>query len=775
MITLRASLALFAAALGPVGAPPAAAEAVETAEERVSVRLVRLPVLLREEEPGGCAGLRDDAIEVREDGARVGAAHLDPVPLEAAHAILVDAGPAMLESLQDARRAALAYASALPAGEPALLATFDHRLLLHAAWTSDRSRLAEAASRIEIGARSDLWQSTRTLIRLLRSRPARKALIVLTRGCDSGEEGVTVEDVLEAAAETESLSVFPVGIGLPARCESTGADPLAALRELAERTGGELHLVDAGTPLEPVLEAIRRRLGREMVVVYAPPPFGSGPKDRPAKLAGRWRRIRAQLRGTAGCALSVAGAGVRCESAAGAGGCSADARRPVSLLRAFSLAPGGDVLDGEVRDILEDGGVVAPPLDALLAGKPAPASDRPSRLAARSASAPVPPLDELLRPGAGHADVFLRALARASRLGTEGSPAADEAPPPSWSDAPFLVNGETLLDVRGSLASALARHPDYQRWAAERARKGRLGELDRSIGQCPPGRERTLLERARAVVAEAPVVLEPREAEDLLGAWLGDVPAAQVFQAAESWLAGRLLEAARSGEGLAAAWAEVERLWTLLGRWVPASGAVRTVGWLFPGYDPDQEVVGYYRVVIAQPYSADIKDMFLNAAPGAFLGSTGVSDPAQPDALFDRLQSFNHSREAPLGARLLRWMLEQDEVARLLVAHYDVGAVRYGHSDVRDLFAALSEARLVGTRAGALPARQVSLVLKRRDGSARELTLGAYFPLRGRLPREYGAEPLCLVLFPETVESEADRSLVRAVSDVPRAMPCILR
>ncbi len=198
---------------------------------------------------------------------------------------------------------------------------------------------------------------------------------------------------------------------------------------------------------------------------------------------------------------------------------------------------------------------------------------------------------------------------------------------------------------------------------------------------------------------------------------------------------------------------------------------------MVPGYDPDRQVVGYYRVIPARPYSAEILDMFVDAAPGDFLGASGIADSAAGLDLFDYLQSFHYSRDAPLGARLLRWMLEQPEVARLLSARFTVRAVRYGHSDVRDLAPALVRSGMIEDDAPTAPrpARQVSLLLGPRDAVGPGLPVGAYFALDRRAPPVFAAEPLCLVFFLDRVESEADAELLRALAAVPRSLPCILR
>ena len=766
--TILATTLLAAAATPPVPA----------VEERVQARLVSVPVRLHDERPGGCADLLLSAIEIREDGESVGVTYLDPLPLVAMHALLVDAGPAMVDSLQSARRTARAYVESLPSEDPVLLAAFDHRLLLHAPWSTNRARFGRAVDWIEPGARSYLWEAMRELIRSFGSYPGRKVLIVLTRGCDTqGAGGVTAEDVLAAAVQAQSLSIFPIGIAVPARCETSGVDPLPALRTIAERTGGELRTVDAASQLEPVLRSIRDRIGSERLVAFVPRPFGEGRRDEPDTRTARWRELGARLGESAPCRVTIAGTPTRCESAPDATGCAGAPDSPDVPGRPFVLGHGLDSLTGSVRDVVHDGGVVAPSLDELLGDVQADSTSEP-RVETRVVSAWIPAVEAVVRTDASPADVVEQAMARVSRFSAPAGSRPAEAQPNPWFATPFLVNGETLLRIRGMLARALAAHPDYLAWATERARQDRVAEVDAVLRTVPAGGQRDLLERARAAIAQAPLELDARETESFLGAWLGDLPAAGVFQTGETWLARQLLAAARGGEPsrLAGAWAEVERMWDVLVRWIPPAGDVRLLGWMVPGYDPDRRVVGYYRVIPARPYSAEILDRFVNASSSEFLGTTGIVASPEDLGVFDYVQLFHYCREAPLGARFLHWMLEQPEVARLLAARYDVRAVRYGHSDYRDLAPVLTRAKLIeeSPHNPAWPARQVWLLLGRRDSGGPTLAIGAYFAPERRAPRAFEPEPLCLVVS-DRVESEADAELLRALATAPRRFPCILR
>ncbi len=455
--------------------PPAAA-----IEERVQTRLVSVPMLLHERRPGGCEDLPAGVIEILEDGVSVGVTYLDPRPLGAMHALLVDAGPEMVDSLRVARSAALAYVDALPPEEPALLAAFDHRLLLHAPWSTNRQRFRSAADWIEPGAGSHLWEALRTLIHSFGTQPGRKVLIVLTRGCDTQSAGAaTLQRTCSSRRrDTESLSIFPIGIAVPTRCKDSGVDPIPALRTLAERTGGEFRTVDDASRLGPALRSIRERIGSEQLRRLRPAALrGRVLATSLARASARWRKIDVRVRETVPCQIELAGPPFRCESAQGASGCHGLSDSQDVPGHPFVLSDRLTSLTGSVRDVIHDGGVVAPPLDVLLGSAPVVSKPGP-RVATRVVSAWIPPVEAVVRDDASPVDVIVHALAHESRFEAHGGTRRGAPRPGHWSDAPFLVNGETLLRIRGSLARALAEHPDYLAWATERARTDRLAELD---------------------------------------------------------------------------------------------------------------------------------------------------------------------------------------------------------------------------------------------------------------------------------------------------------
>jgi len=311
------------------------------------VRLIRLPVLLDEQKTGACDGVGQADLEVTEDGLAVEVTHLEPTRLAATHAIVLDSSHSMLDALQLAKRSAVEYIEKLPSHEPALVATIDDSLVLHSPLSTDRAAAKEALAWIETGWGTRLWDAIHEVVGYLRSMPRRKILILLSDGCDNeGRSSISPQEALELAAQTATLTVFPIGLDVPLRCPTSGESPEPGLRALAETTGGEYHRLGSKSDLPTVFREIRDRLDREMYVTYRPPPFGEGPKDRPQIYERRWRRLKVRLSGHRGCRAKLAGPPVRLEQAAVLP--LPDAGPP-----SFVVDPGKRVIRGELSDVTE--------------------------------------------------------------------------------------------------------------------------------------------------------------------------------------------------------------------------------------------------------------------------------------------------------------------------------------------------------------------------------------------------------------------------------------
>lgn len=728
--------AVLGALLFVLSAGPARSGAVAPAPTIERVRRVQLPVYLVPEEPGGCRAITADSVEITEDGWPLEALHLDAGRLPAEHAVLIDSGQRMLAHLQAVKQTAIRYVRSLPDGEPALLASLDDDLVLHSPMTADRARFEQRAEEMSIGFHTRLWDGVRQLADYLASRQRRSVLILLSDGCDSGPRSeAAFAGALEAVARSADLTVFPIGLRPPARCGGDGSDPRQSLRELARTSGGSSHDVDAPERIGDVLSRIRDRLADERFVSYAPPPFGGGPHDRTGERRSRWRRVEVRLRGRHACRIHLASGSQRLESAPGTGPSG-----PPQASFVYDAAT--ESLRATLTDVLRD--------DGLVARRGLHAAVRISRHeerqeGLRQVAAWVPPLERVVRHDARPEHALFHALAQLTPEAIAVDLPGIEDGISHWTEASFLTGGRTLLDNRLAFGRALAGHPDYRAWASEALRGRRLGELDEVGARTLDAQGREELAAIREFITGPGWRPAADELAPYLAEWLGDVPALRVHGAAEALLIERLLRAARSSErrAIPPEWVERnERLWHNLGFLLAEAREVRIFGLLVPGYDPVEDRLGFYRIVLPRPTTL--------------------------------VNVWHPSPEAPRGLHLMEWALGQPEFREAMEStRLSVAEVRY--EAVSADSTALSRLAGLGVREGDASAPvvwvQVRLATPGRPTEWTDLRgLFAYHAVAGVPP----TEPLCVEIprSAETAVSEPLAAFVRAKAT--SAFPCII-
>ena len=282
------------------------------AGDRVDVRRIRVPVTLEPSRAGGCERLDPAWVEVTEGGRPAAVRNFEPQRLPTVQAILLDVSPSMVPVLDEARRAVSLYVESLPDDEPVMLATFADRVALVQPPTVDREALLDALEHPRLGLGTRLWRAIDDFSAYLATRPERKVIVAVTDGCDSeGPRGPAPLEVIDRAARVDNLTVFPIGIDLPARCEEPPQiDPRMYLGQLASATGGTLSDLEDADQLAGRLSEIRARIGREGYVTYEPP-------EAPERGRDGGIRIRLRTRTGAPCAATLAGAAVRHDGSPG--------------------------------------------------------------------------------------------------------------------------------------------------------------------------------------------------------------------------------------------------------------------------------------------------------------------------------------------------------------------------------------------------------------------------------------------------------------------------
>jgi VWFA-related protein len=611
--------------------------------DRVEVRRVSLPVWLVPRENGGCDALDPAWVEVLEDGRASPALHLERRRLDTVHAILLDTSESMVSRLSQATDAVERYLAALPEEESVFLGTFDDFLVLRVARTMDRDRIRADLDRVRVHWNTAMWASIRQMVEFLRTSPERSVLVVVTDGCDTlNTSPLAVREIVDRASRTENLTVFTIGIDLPRFCP--GAPDLnrpgVVLESLARTTGGKFFTLRDAKQLDRVLPKIRARLDAEGHVTYEPVPFGEGPRDRADRESSRWRKIKLQVDSGAPCDVRLAGTTQRYEGTDRAflGGGPAEEER--EWADPIALDTDGRAIAGTVTDVIQDSGPLYVADAYEQRGRFRVRIVESASTAEREVRAPVPPATRTIGGAGRPEDAVLHALRATDASGR-------------WTDAPFLVNGTTLLAQRGALARALFADPEYGAWAYEKIRSRRLEQIEALYPESAAddgASDSDAPARLRAALEGQAWATDDREIQEYLAAWLADVPALELAVAVEGRLAAEALGTAGRPE---VALAEAEKVWRRLRGWLDASIDVHTLGLLVPGYGPELGVVGFYRIVLPMD-----------------------NELGPPEGLVPAV---------PYGIHTLAWLAKHEDLPDDILDGLGLRSIRYDRARRRDL------------------------------------------------------------------------------------------
>ena len=153
--------------------------------EQIVTERVRWPVRRIESKPGACHDLKPDEIRVREAGREAEVNAFEPRRSETLHVLLIDTSGSMRDRIDSVRRAAQEYIDALPKTEAVWVGSFDDDLFLAGSPTRDRTLLRHRLEGLRLGAYTRLWEGLDQTLDVLQAVPGRKALVLLTDGCDS--------------------------------------------------------------------------------------------------------------------------------------------------------------------------------------------------------------------------------------------------------------------------------------------------------------------------------------------------------------------------------------------------------------------------------------------------------------------------------------------------------------------------------------------------------------------------------------------------------------
>ena len=170
--------------------------------------------------------------------------------------------------LSAAKDAARAYVNQMRAGDQAGLTTFDTKAYYVQEITTDTSALAKAIDGLKTGGDTSMFDALVESEKALNGVPGRKAIIVLADGLDNHSQN-TVDSVIEQIGPS-GLTISAVGFGDASTASQSGLDE-AALKSLANKTGGLYSFAADSQSLSVLYQQFGRALQSEYAITYASP------------------------------------------------------------------------------------------------------------------------------------------------------------------------------------------------------------------------------------------------------------------------------------------------------------------------------------------------------------------------------------------------------------------------------------------------------------------------------------------------------------------------
>jgi Mg-chelatase subunit ChlD len=609
----------------------------ERLEERAKTRLRSVRLRIRPTgaaEFGDCLELGADDLKVTLRGKRVTdptLIDLDRTERPNVHALLIDTSGSMTGKLEYVRNAALEYVAQLdPERERALVLTFDETVILWQAATADRGKLTRAIDGVRMAGYTSVLDGLVYTIQELLGQRERPVLLLLSDGVDTSSLNER-HDVFEIAASRSDLMIFTIGLQLPPMVSNAPPgfnSTRGFLQRLAQQTHGKYFEAPTPSLLDGVYRRIREMLDTEAILDVLDPE----PDAEPGNL-----RVTSD---TLGCKVDMLGELFAEDSGLPAVGPPFPAL-PERLGLSFSAMwnfhvnsahhsiddacgpPDEDRLEADMErlaetvwfadveqhrvsgcalDLIMETGLLYNPLSSAWVGW-----NGWIKLATRPFDLAVSDLESLPRRPEELMDALavdaLAALDRAVETDPRMRPAKWHARP--YSDLPMIFHGRTFLEMRPSLAQALFLTDAYRSWTLSRLEaeaQADLETLERRLRKRAPQYSDEVVRAAVLQSPEAQRIVErakvPRrtDLQRYLGAWLGDLPAHDLFVRWEKDRIQRGLDR-RAGfidPAFDEEWSALRRLF-----FVPSYARVLTL--LRPVHDPQRDVIGYYRVVLPRP------------------------------------------------------------------------------------------------------------------------------------------------------------------------------
>jgi Ca-activated chloride channel family protein len=267
MATTLLRLTALALALSPAGS-------AQSANLRVDVNLVLVPVTVTDRNGRFLTGLDRSRFKVLEDGVPQPIASFSTEELPVSIGLVLDVSGSMKRKLSTARAFARALLDGAESNDESLLLTCADRPDLQIDLTHDSGRLGSILQSARPLGRTALIDSVyQTIDRMKAARNSRKVLVVISDGQDNYSrhtKSELISKAIESEAQIYSIAT-PDAAGFQKPIELVDASRgLALLDDLARATGGVSLPLDSFASAPSVAERITRTMHDQYLIGYYP-------------------------------------------------------------------------------------------------------------------------------------------------------------------------------------------------------------------------------------------------------------------------------------------------------------------------------------------------------------------------------------------------------------------------------------------------------------------------------------------------------------------------
>jgi Ca-activated chloride channel family protein len=251
--------------------------------EEIDVQLVELYTSVVDRNSRPAEGLAEADFTIIEDGVTQTPVRFERVrdlPIRAG--LVVDTSASMVESLEEAQRAALSFfTETIGPKDRAALITFNDRPQLVVKLTNELLELGGGLAGLKAERGTALYDSVVFALYYFNGIRGQRALVVLSDGKDESSR-FDFDQTLDFARRA-GVTLYTVGLAI----ERGEGDARRALVRLAEETGGRAFFVDTASELTPIYQAIEEELRSQYLLVYQSTNTGTDKKFRTVEVKVR--------------------------------------------------------------------------------------------------------------------------------------------------------------------------------------------------------------------------------------------------------------------------------------------------------------------------------------------------------------------------------------------------------------------------------------------------------------------------------------------------------